>query len=301
MKIWMRMMKKEVTIMTAIFKRELKAYFNSMTGYIFVAFLIFMTGIYTMAINFQSGYPNFEYVVSSMSFFYLLAVPVLTMKTISEERKEKTDQLLYALPLSMTQVVMGKFLAMATTLLIPSIWMCGIPLVLTKYGTVSLKVAYANILGFYLLGCALIAIGMFISSLSENQIVSAVATFFVFLVCYLISSLANYIPSTSNASFISFVIILIFCGLLLYIMTKSIVVSCGAVIVGVLALMGVYVKNSSVFEGLIQKVLDQFSLFERLDNFSNSIFDVTSLVYYIAVIALFIFLTVQAMDKRRWS
>ena len=102
--------------MTAVFKRELKSYFDGMTGYFFAAFLIFLAGMYTMIYCFKNLYPYYEYVIYELCFFYLIAIPILTMKSIAEDKKQKTDQLLYSLPLSMVQIVMGKFLAMAVML-----------------------------------------------------------------------------------------------------------------------------------------------------------------------------------------
>ena len=95
--------------MKAIYKRELKAYFNNILGYIFCAFILLFIGIYTMAINLNGASANFEYAIGNMGFIYLIAVPIITMRAIAEERKQKTDQLLYSLPISMSEVVLGKF------------------------------------------------------------------------------------------------------------------------------------------------------------------------------------------------
>lgn len=109
--------------MTAIYRRELRSYFQGMTAYVFIAFLLVFAGIYTMVYNLDAGYPNFEYVLQAMTIIFLIAIPILTMRVIAEERRQKTDQLLYALPLGMTRVVLGKYLAMLTVVAIPCVIM----------------------------------------------------------------------------------------------------------------------------------------------------------------------------------
>lgn len=157
--------------MTAVFRHELSSYFTNVTGYVFGAFLLLFAGIYTMAINLQSASPYFEYVLMNMDFIFLIIVPILTMRVIAEERRQKTDQLLYSLPLTMTQVALGKYLAMLVIFLIPVAIIGVYPLVLTAFGDVYLPAAYGALVGFFFLGASLIAIGMFISSLTESQAV----------------------------------------------------------------------------------------------------------------------------------
>ena len=118
--------------MIAILKREIKSYFCSVTGYMFCAFMLLFAGIYTVTINIESSYANFEYVLSNMDFIYIIIIPVLTMRVISEERKQRTDTLLYSLPVSMTKVVVAKYLAMLSVLLVPVVIMGFYPLVLSS-------------------------------------------------------------------------------------------------------------------------------------------------------------------------
>lgn len=287
--------------MTAVFKRELKSYFNGMTGYFFAAFLIFLTGMYTMIYNFKGLYPNYEYVIYELCFFYLIAIPILTMKVIAEDKKQKTDQLLYSLPLSMTQIVFGKFLAMAVMLFVPVAVMGVIPLILKQYGTINFATAYGSLFGFYLLGCALIAIGLFMSSLTENQIVAAVMCFFVLLICYLSVGLSNYVPTDSTSSYFAFVVLILAAALLVFFLTKSKLAGIICAVAGEGALSIAFFTHKAMFESAFQKVLLKCSLFERLMNFINGMFDLTTIVYYVTVIFLFVFFTVQVMEKRRWN
>ena len=137
--------------MKAIYKRELKSYFQSMIGYAFIAFLLAFVGIYFMAYNLNAGYPYFSYALSGVMFMFLVAVPILTMKSFSEERKSKTDQLLLTSPVRLVDVVLGKYLAMVTVFLIPNLIFCIYPLVIKMQGTAYLRVDYAAILMFFIL------------------------------------------------------------------------------------------------------------------------------------------------------
>ena len=137
--------------MRAVFRHELSSYFTGVTGYVFSAFLLLFTGIYTMVYNLQSASVHFEYVLGSMSFVFLIIVPILTMRVLAEERRQKTDQLLYSLPLTMTQVVLGKFAAMLVVFAVPMAVICLYPVVLSAYGNVYLPAAYGAIVGFFFL------------------------------------------------------------------------------------------------------------------------------------------------------
>lgn len=272
-----------------------------MTGYFFAAFLIFLAGMYTMIYCFKNLYPYYEYVIYELCFFYLIAIPILTMKSIAEDKKQKTDQLLYSLPLSMAQIVMGKFLAMAVMLLLPVGVMAVIPIILKQYGTVNFATSYGSLFAFYLLGCALIAVGLFLSSLTENQIVAAVMCFFAVLICYLSVGLSNYVPTDAASSFVAFLAVMLLFAVLVYFITKSKITAFSVGIIGEVAITILFFVKKSVFESAFQKVLLQCSLFQRLMNFINGMFDLTTIVYYISIIFLFLFFTVQVMEKRRWN
>lgn len=287
--------------MNAIYKKELRSYFTNMTGYVFIAFILLITGVFCSAMNFKSGYPNFEYSLSSVGFTFIFLIPIITMRAFAEEKHTKTDQLLYSLPLSVTQVVMGKYLAMLTILAIPVGVMCLYPLILSAFGTVYFFTTYGAILGFFLLGATLMALGMFMSALTESQIIAAVVSMGTILLCYLMSGLAAMIPTTALASFIAFtVLILAFSGVV-YLMTKN---STAAYIVAIAleaVIFVLYFINKSLFTGAFTNVLNWLSLYERFDTFTYGIFDLTSVIYYLSICFIFVFLTVQSVEKRRWS
>ena len=176
--------------MTAIFKRELKSYLTSMVGYLFIFFVLVLTGIYFSAYQLSAGYSKFESTLSALTFVFLIGVPILSMRVLAEERKQKTDQLLLTAPISVWDIVFGKYLALVAVFAIPVVIMCFYPLIMSKFGTISYASAYTGILGFFLLGCANLAIGVFMSALTESQVIAAVLTFVFLFAFYMMNG--NY-------------------------------------------------------------------------------------------------------------
>ena len=287
--------------MKAVFRHELSSYFTNVTGYVFGAFLLLFTGIYTMVYNLQSASVNFEYVLGSMSFVFLIIVPILTMRVLAEERRQKTDQLLYSLPLTMTQVVLGKFAALVVVFALPLAIICLCPLILSAYGNVYLPAAYSAIVGFFFLGMALISIGVYISSVTESQAVAAGLCFVVMLVNYFLGDLSGFASSTAYSSLTALAVaVLVLCAIV-YLMTKNGFVSLVLAAVLEAGLIGFYLVDSSRFEGLFPAIISELSLFERFYAMVNGVFDITAIVYYLSVTGVFLFLSVQSMEKRRWS
>lgn len=287
--------------MNAVFRHELSTYFTNVSGYVFGAFLLLFAGIYTMVYNLNIAVTNFEYVLGGMSFVFLVIVPILTMRVLAEERRQKTDQLLYSLPLTMTKVVLGKYAALLVVFLIPIVIVSLYPIILTAFGNVYLPAAFSAITGFFFLGAALIAIGMFISSVTESQAVAAGICFVVMLLNYFLSSLASYVSTSAFASFAACTVVIVLLALVFYLMTKNSVI---ALLIGIVleaVLSAAYIVSAGSLEGLFPEIMEQLSLFERFYGFVDGVFDVTSIVYFITVIGVFLFLSVQSMEKRRWS
>lgn len=181
--------------MKAVYIREVRSYFTGLTGAVFAAFLLLFAGIFTMIYNLNAGYANFEYAMGNMPFVFLVIVPMLTMRTFAAEKRAHTDNLLYSLPVSMTKVVMGKYFALLTVFVLPVLVICLYPLVLSFFGEVYLPAAYGSIVAFLFLGAALLAAGMFISSLTESQAVAAGVCFAVLLVNFFLADLAENLAS----------------------------------------------------------------------------------------------------------
>ncbi len=287
--------------MIAVWKHELQNYFHSLSAYLFCAFLLIFVGIGAMLYNIQSAVANFEYVLSFVCIGMTVIVPVLTMRVISEEKKQKTDQLLYALPLTTFQIIMGKYLALLVIFLIPVAIISLYPLIFAQFGEVYLLTSYGSLFAFFVMGAALIAIGMFLSSLTENQGFAAGIAIPVLLFNYFSVTLAEYVSSTALGSLIAMCVIWILIAILVYVLTKADYLAWGLGIVGVFVMAVVYAAKSSLFEGLLPAIMAKLSLFERFYVFVNGIFDITSLVFYATVIIFFLFLSVQSMEKRRYN
>ena len=198
--------------MKAIYKRALASYFNSMIGYICVAVMVVFIGIYFMAYNLFAGYPYFSLTLSYALYIFMVAVPLLTMRSLSEERHSRTDQLLLTSPVTVTGVVVGKYLAMLTVYLVPVLIAGLCPLIIALNGTAYLKADYASLFAFFLLGGVEIAIGLLISSLTESQVIAAIGTFGAVLLLLLWQSLVSFIPSSATASFIGALLIALLLG-----------------------------------------------------------------------------------------
>lgn len=287
--------------MTAVYKRELKSYLTSMVGYLFIFFILIVTGIYFSAYQLAAAYPKFEYTLSALTFVFLIGVPILSMRVLAEERKQKTDQLLLTAPVSVGNIVMGKYLALVTVYAIPVLVMCAYPLIMSKFGDVSFASAYTAILGFFLLGCANLAIGVFMSALTESQVVAAVLTFVLLFAFYMMSGISSFFSRTSVSTCVAFGLLIVAAAIIIYIMIKNVFISVITGIVGEATLAVIYFVKPSVFEGGIQKILEVFDLSGHFSNFTNSILDVTGIVYFLSVIAVCLFLTIQSIKKRRWN
>ena len=288
--------------MLAIYKRELKSYFQSMTGPVFVAFLIAFTGIYFMAYNMTAGYPYFSYTLSGSLIVFIVGIPLITMRSFSEERKNKTDQLLLTAPVSLGQVVLGKYLAMVTVIAVPNVIFCIFPLIIKSQGTAYLTVDYLSILVFFLLGCVYAAIGMFLSALTESQIIAFISTFGILLVLYLWDGILAMLPGSAVSGLVGVLVLLTVVAFYIWRMTENVVLSGGIELIGVIAGIVVYMVKSEVYENLLSDSLGKLAIANVFTGItSNSIVDITGIALYLSFIAVFVFLTVQAIQKRSWS
>ena len=269
--------------MKAVFKHEAGLYSHGLLAYVFGAFLLEFIGIGAMLYNINAAVANFEYALGTFCIGFVALVPILTMRVLAEEKKQKTDQLLSLLPLSSTDIILGKYFAMALVFVIPMLVACVYPLIFSMYGEVYLPTSYGALFAFVFLGLALIAIGMFISSLTESQGMAAGLCVVVMLFCYYSASLADYIASTAFnlAALVGIaVLVLVLC----------------------LAAVGVvWLVSPDSLATLLPDLMSRLSLFERFYTFVNGVFDVTAIVYYLSVAAFFLFLCVQSWEKKRYN
>lgn len=286
--------------MTAVWKHELRTYFNSLTAYVFGAFLLLAVGLGALRYNLQAAVSNFEFALSYFSVVLAVLAPILTMRVIAEERKQKTDQLLYSLPITTAQVVVGKYLALLAVYLVPLALVCLYPMIFSRYGDVYLPASYGSILAFFVMGAALIALGVFLSSLTDNQGFAAGIGVAVILFNYYSVSLSEYVSATAFGSLAAICVLIIVLGALIRCLTRHENLAWGVCAVLMLGAAAYYFQPAA-FEGLLPELMSGLSLFERFYVFVNSVFDWTGIVYYITVIVFFLFLSVQSMEKRRYN
>ncbi len=287
--------------MIAIFKHELRLYFHSLTAYVFGAFLLLIVGIGSMLYNLQAAVSNFEYVLSFSSMVFAVIVPILTMRVIAEERKQKTDQLLYSLPISTTKIIVGKYLALLVLYLIPLAIISTYPLIFSQYGEVYLLTSYGSLIAYFIMGAALIAIGVFISSLTENQGFAAGIGIAAILFNYFSVSLAEYVSATAVGSSIVLFVLAGLLGWIIKHLTRNDNLGYGVGLTLMAAVVAVFWIDSSKLEGLVPEIMKQLSLFDRFETFVNGVFDMTAIVYFVSVIIFFLFLSVQSLEKRRYN
>lgn len=287
--------------MLAVYKKELRGYLTSMVGYVFIAFVLLILGIYFTAYNLQYASPDFGATLSSVTFLFLVITPILTMRILAEEKKNRTDQLLLTAPVSVWKVILGKYLSMVTIYAIPVVISAFYPLIMGRYGLISYPMAYVAVIGFFFLGCAQIAVGLFLSSVTESQVIAAVLTFGILFCSYMMDGIESFFSDTAISSMVAFLIIAVVVGIVVYQLTKNIIFSScvgGVLVIGIAA---VYFIKPTVFTGLIQKFLNLFAIANHFDDFVGGIFDVTGIIYMVSVVCIFVFLTVQCIQKRRWS
>lgn len=236
--------------MFAIYKKELRSYFHSFIGFLFIGVSLFFIGLYYFVYCLLYGYPYFSYVVNSVTILFMLTVPILTMRIMAEERRSKTDQLILTAPITVGKIVMGKFLALLTILAVPTAISAVYPLIMTRYGSVPLGESYLAVLAFFLYGMVCIAIGVLVSSLTESQVIAAVLSFVLLFLGYMMPSLCSLLSSTGN---------------------------------------------------VLTRILSLYDLSTPFVMMLNGTLDVGSVVYFLSLTALVLFLTTQSIQKRRYS
>lgn len=234
--------------MFAIFKRELRAYFTSPLGYVFLAIFYAFSGLFFYIFALSVGSTDISSVFLMMFMVLMIFVPLLTMRLLSEDKKQKTDQLTLTAPVSLLSIVMGKFLAAYAIFAVGVAVMPVYGFVMSTFATVSWLPIWGNTVGLLLLGGIFVSIGLFVSSLTENQMIAAIGGFFINLMILLMNTLTSALPS-----------------------------------------------------GFFRDVLSSISVYSRYSQITNGIFSLSSLIFFISVIFIFLFLTVRVLEKRRWA
>ena len=286
--------------MIATFKHELSMHFKGLTAYMLSALLLIITGM-RMEELMEIRRLDFHAVLLSVGGIFTIIIPVLTMRVFAEERRQKTDQLLYSLPITMTDVVLGKYLAMMVVFLIPVLIICFYPLVLSSYGAINLKLSYSAILLFSLLGAALIAIGTFVSAMTENQMASAGVCFMVIFINSEIPYRISDIPGSAVSSMIICVVLALGVGVLAWKLTKNSTFGLAVDTVLVAGILVLFLLKEELFENLFVKLLKNVSFYQLFYDVQYGALDLGTVVYFLSIVGFFLFLTVQTLEKRRWS
>lgn len=234
--------------MIAIFKKEFRSYFCSPIGYVFIAIFFLVASLFFTQNNLLAGYGDINVVFANMTMVFVFLTPVITMRLIAEEKNSKTDQLLLTAPVKVTSVVLGKFFAAMSVLIIAMALTVIYPLLLIKFTTPSWSKLIGNYVGFLLMGAAFVSIGLYISALTENQIIAAVVTFGVLFLLFL----AEFFGATTENE-------------------------------------------------IVRNIVSTLSITNKFDDFSLGIIDLKSVVYYLSIVVIFVFLSVSHIEKRRWS
>lgn len=287
--------------MLSILGKELRSYFYSATGYVFMGIFLLICGIFFANYNLLAASTAYSNVLSSIVFLFLILVPILTMKLLAEERNQKTDQLLLTSPLSVGEIVIGKYLASVVLFFITLAVTFLYPLILSQFGTLPTGEIVTAYIGFALMGSSFIAVGLFVSSLTENQVIAAVSSFGILLLIWILDWIQKGLPTGRNSGIVFAAILVLALASLIYMATRNIIVTAAEIIIGAAVMLIILLKNSTLYEGFLTKFFEWFSLIKRFDNFSIGILDVSSIIFYLTFSIAFVYLTILMMEKRRWS
>ena len=286
--------------MRAIFKREWRAYFHNVSGFVFLAFMLFAAGAMCAGFNVLLGSNRFEDCLYYLQIALIIAIPLLTMRSFTDERRGHTDQLLYSLPLPLWKIVLGKYLAMVAVFGVSCLVIALFPITLSMFGMTGLGTAYAALFGFFLLGAALIALCTFFSSMTESPLIAMILSVVCVLVLFLIDTFVTVFSSVGAVA--SLIVLVALAGLLAlaaYGVTKNWYFTGLFAAVTILPQFAIFAINSQLYDGLVYRVVSAIALFYRFSVFCSGIFDLTTVIYDVSVIVLFLFLTWQVMEKRR--
>lgn len=287
--------------MTAIFKREFKSCFTGMIGWVIAAVSLFFLGLYFTNRNLLYASSDFASVLYTMTMIMLFLLPAISMRSFAEERKNKTDQLLLTSPVSIPAIVAGKFLAELAVFALPLAAAVVMPLLLQAFGTVSLVAAYSALLGYLLLGGACLAVGTWISALTENQILAYLATFGALLVAYLMNGIQTMFTTGNLLAFIVFMIVLLVASVLVGVICKRLAAGAVVFCAGAVVLFVLFQLRPAWLLTAFNAVLSALALFEPFKDIVGGMFSIPAIVYYLSVMGLFLFLTWQALARRRWN
>jgi ABC-2 type transport system permease protein len=224
------------------------------------------------------------------------------MRTFAEEVRHRTDQLLFTSPLSVAQIVMGKFLAALSLFLIGMGLTLVFPFIASRLAMNGLPMSQiiGSYIGFILIGMCYIAVGIFISVLTENQIISAVITLLVIFAMYFMEVIVSRMPVSAASSLIFVALLIIAVAAIWFYSTRNWLSSVVLIVLGIAVAVALYRYNPLMYDAVILRVLLWFSLYTRFHLLSFGILHLADIVYYLSFAALFIYLTMNVIEKKRW-
>ena len=287
--------------MIAVYKRELRAFFLNPTGYVFLGLFLLITGIFFGFGNIMGRSSDFPNLVGSVQFIFLLGVPILTMRLFAEEMRQKTDQLLLTSPVTIPAIVAGKYLAALTVFLIAVAVTALYAVTIAIWGDLALAQSIGAMVGFMLAGASYLAIGLLVSTATENQAIAAVGTFAILLLLQLVEPLRSGMPREQFAGMAFAALAILIAAYALFAATRSVFVGIAALVVLGCAAALFGLLDPLFFQGLIAESLGLLSIVSRQQRFTAGILALDDIVYHLTFIFVFLFLCVRFIEKRRWS
>ena len=281
-----------------LYKKELFSYLHSMLAYVFIAFFVGASGIYYSYYCLSYGVMDYSYyVLLSIVILLIVAVPILTMKLVAEEKKQKTDQLLLTSPIKVSSIIVGKYLAVETLFVVALCVTAVFPMVSGLFGEMNYRSLFSGFLGYFLMGSALIAVGLFLSAITDNPIIAAALSFGVVLFTFLANNAVQNIPSRPRYTILFLVVAALLLAFCFYLKTKNLWVAIGIGVLCMAAVFLVYAWKPELYEDGVASIFAWFSVLSRFNDFVNGILNLSSIVYYVSFICVFLFLTIIVFKK----
>ena len=287
--------------MVAIILKEFRSFFTSLLGYIIISAFLFVIGYFFWGYNIMNGLGTLDYTFSGVSIWLTILIPLLTMRSLADENKNKTDQLLITAPISVEKMVFGKYVGTLSVFGIVVVALLFYPLIFIGKGDINYLQMYYAIFGFFLLGAAYVAIGLFISCLTESQLIAAIVTFVVLIASYFMQSLTSIVSSDNKTTWIIVSILIILFALLMYLMIKNTIIASAVGAIGLIVAAILYFVVPSVYDNVLTSLTTVISIVGPYTSFITGVVELSGIVYYLSIIGIFLFMTIMMIKKKRWS
>ena len=284
--------------MGAIYKRELKASLNGLYGAVAVSVMLLVAGLMFRFYNLYNGALTLHYAVSNSTLIFYIVIPILSMRVFAEEKRQRTDQLLLTSPVGLPGIVFGKYLAQVTVFAVPVGVMCLYPLVMTGFGQETVRWDYGCILMFFLMGCAYLSVGMFISSATENSVIAAILCLLFVFVTQMIGSVFTIIVSSGFSALIFLVALAALAGLLAWFMTGNFYLSFGIFAGLALLFIILFQVKPGWFSGRTESVLRVLDYYTHFQDIAAGSLGISNAAFFLAWTAAGIALTFSMIGRR---